>query len=395
MIEGYRVLCISPTTWDSLWRNRQQIMSRLSKKNEICFFEPQDKLSCKNLPSLLKPAAVSRRGNENLKTISMPPALPFLGTLLSKAVLRYLTPLIVRINTLILANFINTYIRSLSNKKTILWIYNPLDYGLAALCPHDLLVYYVYDETAFYPQNRGIAETIDILDTKLSQTSHLLFASSELQRQKRSTYNPNSILIQNTADFDHFNRPQSDILPMPRDLNHIREPIIGCSGFLGFHIDMDLLLYIANARPEWSLVLLGPDNLKKNNTYASLKSCNNVHFLGQKPYTDLPRYFHFFKVGLMPYDLSTHVTTSFPLRCFEYMACGVPVVSVRLETMAPIRDLVHICDNYEAFVSIIDTLLTTRDESSLKRAIDLVRNNSWESRVEQISESIMQMFAHA
>ena len=324
----------------------------------------------------------------------MPPALPFLGALLSKAVLSYLTPLIVRINTLILANFINKYIRSLSPKKTILWLYNPLDYGLAALCPHDLLVYYVYDETALYPQNRGISETIAILDTKLSRTAHFIFASSELQRQKRSPYNPNSILIQNTADFDHFNRALCDIFPMPRDICHIKEPIIGCSGFLGFHIDMDLLLHIANARPDWSLVLLGPDNLKKNNTYASLKSCANVHFLGQKLYTELPTYFRFFKVGLMPYDLSTHVTTSFPLRCFEYMACGVPVVSVRLDTLAHIRDLVHICDTYEAFVCIIDSLLKTRDESLLKRGIDLVRNNSWESRVEQISASIMQCSAN-
>ena len=369
-------------------------MSRLSKKNEVFFFEPQEKLSFTNWVRLLKRSPLNGRRAENLTILNPPPGLPFLGKLLPKAVLRHLAPIIVGVNKLIFGRYVRSYLQSRDRKKTILWIYNPLDYWLVNFCPHNILVYYVYDETALFPQNRGISDTINLFDDKLSRRAAFIFASSELQRKKRLPLNPNTILIQNTADFDHFNRAIVSTPHIPHDLMDINKPIIGCSGFLGFQIDMELLLYIARKRPEWSLVLLGPDNLTQNKTYKKLASSPNVYFLGRKHHNDLPCYFRHFDVGLIPYDLSTHVTSAFPLRCFEYMACGIPVVSVAIDTLKPLGDLVHLCDTYEHFVSVIDGLLKTRNDDSLKRGVELVKSNSWDVRLEEISDAITRRRRH-
>ena len=391
MIEGHIILCISPTTWDSLWRNRQQVMSRLSEKNDVHFFEPQEKLSFRNCFRILTPGKVIGQSVKKLTIIKTPPALPFLGKLLPKVFLQYLTPAIVAINIYILARSINHYLRTFSQRKTILWIYNPLAYGLVDFCTHDILVYYVYDEVSLFPQNNRISHTIEALDIKLSLRANIIFASSDSQLRKRSPLNSNTILIQNTADFQHFHRAVTDNLSIPDDIREIKKPIIGCSGFLGFQIDAKLLLHLARHRPDWSIVLIGPDHLTKNETYTHLRSCHNVHFLGNKHYTYLPNYFRLFQIGLIPYNLSTHTPAAFPLRCSEYMASGVPVVSVSLDALKPLLDIVHMCHSYHDFVSQIDALLHSPGQEPLQLGIELVRNNSWDKRVEQISEAITQL----
>lgn len=394
MLEGETILCISLSSWFSLWRSRQQIMSRLCKKNRVIFIEPQKSLSIsffKDIKKWLKPLFGIHHVEiqKNLEICYPPFSLPLFGHIFNKKMLKVTTPFIVKINRLILKRYIKKVQKYLKFEKPLLWIYHPFHFKLLGAFNEKLTIFYVIDEISLYARNDRISDILEEYDALLCKKADIVFACSNALHIKRKPLNNNTYLIENAADFTHFNKAQDASLKMPEDIKDIRHPIIGFSGCLAWHIDIDLLIEIARTHPEWSLVLVGPDELPKSDSYYHIKSMNNVFFLGEKNIRLLPNYLKSFDVAIMPYDIKTHaIAASTPLKTFEYLAAGKPVVCVKLPLMNELKEIVKFADTPQEFIFHIEGFLKRKSDEVIKQGIEEARKNTWDNRVAKICEHI-------
>jgi glycosyltransferase involved in cell wall biosynthesis len=367
-------------------------MSRMARRDTILFVEPQrnpEQTFLQDLGEKARNLVVPQIHQEsrNLSILQVPPALPF-GASVSGPFASQLAALVTKTNNVVLSRTIKSATRTFGIQSPILWLYLPWHAGLVGQFGEKLVCYHVYDELGEYPQNRPIKDFIQRSDEALCRRADLIFASSSVQAERRRPFNAETHFVPNGADFDHFYRALDPHLALPADVREIPHPRIGFIGFMGFQVDVDLLLGIARARPDWHLVLIGPDQLGGDARCRALREMSNVHMLGRKALEDLPAYSKSCDVALLPYDLSTHMATSYPLKLHEYLAAGKPVVTVPMRELWPFEDVVYLADSADAFVRRIEQALQEDSEERIQQRIAVARMNTWDRRVEQISDLI-------
>ncbi len=181
--------------------------------------------------------------------------------------------------------------------------------------------------------------------------------------------------IPNGVDFDRW-QGQFDF---PDDLKDKTPPIIGYAGVIQNRIDIKLIKDIAELNPEKSFVFVGmiwPEINKGE--FARNK---NVYFLGQKPYGDLPRYLTHFHVGIIPHKVDPFTKSMNPLKLYEYLACGLPVVSTPVAGMDMFPDLIRIASDSEYFSQQINEALGEEAEPLRIKRREAVKPHSWPARV--------------
>ena len=153
---------------------------------------------------------------------------------------------------------------------------------------------------------------------------------------------------------------------------------------MGYHIDIPLLQLIAEAFPESSLVLIGPDQLPEGVNKQRLQAMANVYFLGQKKMTDLPSYLQVFDVALMPWLLTGHMRYAYPLKLHEYLSAGRATVATALPELQPFSHVVRIAETHKEFIDHVKEALADKSQQSIESRVDVARNNTWDKRVLEI-----------
>ena len=195
-------------------------------------------------------------------------------------------------------------------------------------------------------------------------------------------------LVPNGADFDHFARA-ADPSIAAAEITHLNRPVLGFAGnFLSSKVDFDLLDEVARARREWSLLLIGPETRDTAHALERLGRLPNVHWIGPKPYADLPRYVAAFDVGLIPYLSNPYTRSCFPLKLYEYLAAGKPVVASGVPELAGMEPDVQLVAGHERVIGAIEEALLHLDEADWDRRMRLASRNSWETRTERLFELV-------
>ena len=163
-------------------------------------------------------------------------------------------------------------------------------------------------------------------DDELTQRADLVITTSENLRRSREQLNPHTHTVLNAADVEIFNRALDPDLPLPADLAAIPAPRMGVVGLHDSRLDVDALEAIATADPSWQVVLIGPVKSGQVDEQR-LRRLPNVHLLGEKPRPELPAYLKGMACALIPYKANELTRNIFPLKLFEYLAAGVPVVA--------------------------------------------------------------------
>ncbi|MFH1561928.1 MAG: glycosyltransferase [Nitrospirota bacterium] len=198
-------------------------------------------------------------------------------------------------------------------------------------------------------------------------------------------------LIEPGVEFELYNKAFTDKLPIPEDIKNIEKPIIGYMGCLDGRSDYGLLEYMANKKPLWSIVFLGPIEVKEERR--SLNKYKNVHFLGVKERKEeLPNYIQMFDVCIIPYRVYDFSKTIYPSKTFEYLATGKPVVTSYLPSLDDLakNNIIKMAkfkegafeENYEEFISLIEDSLNEKDDEAIKRRVEYAKEASWDSKVE-------------
>ncbi|WP_231490812.1 glycosyltransferase [Pedobacter sp. Leaf170] len=223
------------------------------------------------------------------------------------------------------------------------------------------------------------------LEPQLIAKNDLCVANSSFLADYCRKYNPNSFYVGQGCDLDIFYQ-QEDKKDMPEILN-VKKPIIGYVGALqSIRLDIELLVYLAKARPKWSVVLVGPEDEEFKNS--ELHLLENVFFTGIKPIDSLPDFINIFDVCINPQLINLVTIGNYPRKIDEYLAIGKPVVATATKAMETFKDFVYLAKNKEDYVLLIEKALN-EDPQSLKverRAFAL--KHTWENSVLEIYSAI-------
>jgi glycosyltransferase involved in cell wall biosynthesis len=219
---------------------------------------------------------------------------------------------------------------------------------------------------------------------ELLRTAEIVCATAKRLHDRVLAVRPDAILCPNGVHYDHFALKRKPAVPA--DLAKIvarGKPIVGYYGALAKWFDYDLVKELARQRPNYEYVLIGPnyDNSLKNHC---LTKTSNLHWLGEKRYEELPAYAHYFDVATIPFAINEITLSTSPVKLFEYMAAGKPIVTTDLPECRKYRSVLLGHDRSE-FAAQLDAALQLNENAEYRKTLsEEAHANTWRSRFEQI-----------
>jgi glycosyltransferase involved in cell wall biosynthesis len=188
------------------------------------------------------------------------------------------------------------------------------------------------------------------------------------------------LLVPNAADPQGFARPARDPLP----LMDLQPPIVGYVGALNAWFDAELIAGLARRHPEWAFVIVGSGT----HPVPDLDTLPNVRLTGEVAYDDLPAYVHAFNVCLIPFKALPVIAATDPVKLYEYLAAGKPVVATDLPELHRFGELVYRAEGPDGFEAAITRALAEDSEICRARRTEFARENSWEARFGVLDNAI-------
>lgn len=268
--------------------------------------------------------------------------------------------------------------RILPARRLISWFVVPHPGFLAGRLGEALCVYYCIDDYAAHP---GVDPAlIGERDRALSQHADLLFVAPPALLEAKRALNPDTVYAPHGVDVELFSRaadPATAVAPGAAGLAH---PVVGYIGSLHEWIDLELMAWLARARPAWTFLCVG----HAATDVSALAALPNVRLAGPQPYAELPHWARAFDVAIIPYRLNRQVANANPLKLREYLATGKPVVSVRNLEIEKFARWVRIADGREAFLAALDEALANDTPAAAAERMAAVADQTWDRRVEEV-----------
>jgi GT2 family glycosyltransferase len=243
------------------------------------------------------------------------------------------------------------------------------------------IVYDCMDEHAGF---QNISKKIPLYEKDLIRESNLVTVTSKLLYKKVKLLNKRAILIPNATDYEHFHGAKKN-----GKFDYLKGPIIGYYGAISSWFDNDLVEYLTDARKKWNIILIG------NTTGADvskLQQKKNILLLGEVPYSKLPGYLACFDVCILPFKITQLTQATNPVKFYEMLSAGKPVVSVRLPELEGYKDYVYLSDDKESFLHNIETALCESTSFLVEKRVNFAKGNSWDVRYGVLKEHLISLF---
>lgn len=296
-------------------------------------------------------------------------------------------PLVKTLNLMAGRFLLKRAIRKLGFGRIISWFVVPHPGALAGRLGEEFIVYYCIDDYAAFPDMD--AEAIQRLDDDLTRRADLVFCSSARLGEAKKHLARRLHLSPHGVDVELFGQAASPDLPVEERAATLRHPVIGFFGVLGAWIDIQLLEYLAEQRPDWTFLLIG----RISTAPGRLTSLPNVVLPGPQPYRTLPGWAKAFDVAIIPYLQNQQVLNASSLKLKEYLATGKPVVSVRTPDVERFARYLRIADTREEFMREIENALLDDDEVSRRDRMEAVAPLTWEARADEVWRKVEEAIA--
>lgn len=385
MMTGQDIICISTSEWDFLPTRKQRLMALLARQGnrvlyvDPCYADRSERLSPRNgLWKAYRPRTQSVA--ENLWLMKPPFPLPLGRFGWSRA-----------LTSIRLANGIHQFLGEHGFNLPLLWIYPPTAISVVDQIPHRALIYEVVDDYAEYSTyGEAMRRYIRHCERAMLRRADLVFVTSAELLEGREEVNPNIFVSPNGVDCGLFSRAQDSSVEVAEDIGCLSRPILGFVGGIAPWTDLDMAFGVALRRPGWSLVFIGP--VTAGLDVARFTSLSNVHFLGRRPPEVLPAYLKGMDACLNLFKKTALTRAVNPLKLYEYLAAGKPVVSTPMPEAEKFGDLVTIADDPDAFVSGVEHELTrAHDLCQITARMDAVLPFSWERIFDQIMTKVAEI----
>jgi glycosyltransferase involved in cell wall biosynthesis len=381
-LQGRDIVCVGFADWATdLQTNQHHLMRRLARDNRVLFVESlglrRPQLAGRDVRRILRRLA---RG------LQAPRRLDGLHVLSPLVLPLHSNPLARRLNAWLLPHLVRRATRRLGFRSPILWAYVPqAELLLAALHP-ELVVYHCVDDIAAQPGIDG--PSFRASETRFAERADLVLASAPTIAARLRTISHNVLYVPNVADVELFSTALRDgpldtgmaALPTPR--------IVFTGAIVTTKLDLHLLVSLAQLRPDWSFALVGPVGPGDPRADVSpLEAQPNIHLLGGRRYEELPRILRAAHAGLIPYALNDLTRSIFPMKVYEYLAAGLPVVSTPLPSLVGV-DGVESAPSAEEIAQLLDRALADDTPAARAARSHAAAAHSWEHRLLEIGAAL-------
>ncbi len=265
--------------------------------------------------------------------------------------------------------------------------------------PDSRVIYDCVDDHRVQAGVERSAARVEDEERRIAERAAAIAVTTQPLRERFSKTHKNIHLIPNAADIQAFSKQP---VREPDDVVNIPHPRVGTVGALDvYKVDLELLGRVARQHADWHIVLVGPVDYSHTGGAQSVRRLSelpNVHFLGPKSREEVPAYVHAFDVAMIPYRESPYNRASFPLKFWEFLAAGKPVLASGLPSLEPYRHLVTLASSPESFARGIQEALNhgvAGKSASAKATADKeariaeAQKHSWESRVDALEQLLL------
>jgi UDP-galactopyranose mutase len=367
--EATPIVCFSHLRWDFVYQRPQHLMSRFARQGRVFYVEEP-----------LYGAEVARC-DVSVRNDGVHVVVPWLPHGLTEESCNYL-----------LRGLLAELIKHNAITSFVAWYYTPMALPWTRHLESVAVVYDCMDELSLF---RGAPAEMVERERELIAHADVVFTGGTSLYEAKRVKSDNVHCFPSSVDATHFRKarvPGAD----PADQAGIPHVRLGFAGVIDERMNIDLLAAIASARPDWHLVMLGP--IVKIDR-AHLPQGANIHYLGPKPYAELPAYLARWDIALLPFALNESTRFISPTKTPEYLAAGLPVVSTPIrDVVAPygIAELARIGTTAKDFVDAVESLLrqSNGDRAKwMKRVDGFLSTMSWDRTHDQMAELIAQATA--
>lgn len=396
LITGRDIVVVGQQPWDTaLGSNCKDIAREFSRHNRVLYVNsPLDRntvLRHRHDPAVQARLAVQRGEASGLQAVA-----PNLWVLSPGAVLESINWLPVgrlhawanKLNNKRFAKAIRAGLTQLNFQDFVLFNDNDIfrSFHLKELLTPEVSVYYSRDFVVAggYWRKHGLK-----LEPALITKSDVCVANSSYLADYCRRYNPQAHDVGQGCDALAA-APAGT--PAPADVRHLPGPVVGYVGALtSARLDLEVLRYLSAQRPQWSIVLVGPqDDVFKA---SDLHQRPNVHFLGAKPTAELASYVQAFDVCLNPQAVNLLTVGNYPRKIDEYLALGKPVVATRTEAMRTFEQHTYLAESKEEYLTLIERALAEDTPSRQQQRREFAATHTWENSVARIYAAIAAHYA--
>ena len=356
------LLCLSHLRWGFVYQRPQHLMSRLAADYDVLFFEE---------PIYEGHAAPRLESHAAAPGVTLlVPQLPA-GMHETQAIRAQ-------------RELLDAYLAKQQAAELLLWYFTPMSLAFTGHLQGQVVIFDCMDELSAF---RHAPPALVDMERRLMTRADVVFTGGHSLWEAKRRHHANIHAMPSSVDVAHFAAARQP-LPEPADQAGIPGPRLGFFGVIDERFDIQLLSELAARRPDWSLVLVGP--VVKIDP-ATLPRLPNIHYLGAKPYGELPSYLSGWDVALMPFALNESTRFISPTKTPEYLAGGRPVVST------PIRDVikgygdsgvVSIAATPQGFIEAIEAALRLAPEAVERLADQVLDGMSWDKTCATIKERI-------
>jgi UDP-galactopyranose mutase len=364
------IIVFSHLRWDFVYQRPQHLMTRLAKHYRIFFVEE---------PIFHTPDSFMHVSTAAQNVHVCRPHTPVSSPGFHDEQLSTLQPL--------LENLVVDY----GILKPLAWLYTPMALPLVPLLEPEVLIYDCMDElSAFANAPRQLLQR----ENALFKVADLVFTGGASLYQAKKRLHHNVHCFPSSVEKGHFAAALDPEIDHPEQKDLAR-PRLGFFGVIDERIDLELLERLADAHPEWELALVGPVAKIDPGT---LPRRPNIHFFGQRSYSELPQFVAGWDVCLLPFAINAATRFISPTKTLEYMAAEKPVVSTPITDVSAIYGhIVHIAERGPSFVKACEQALDQSADRSEEVASmrDIVARTSWDTTAERMHELIDGLTAQA
>jgi glycosyltransferase involved in cell wall biosynthesis len=383
-LSGRDIVCVGFSDWHTdLLTNQQHLLVRAAAENRILFIESlglrRPQLAARDLRRIgrrLASALHPLREVDGLHVLS-PLVLPFH----SNEALR-------RVNAAMLTQFVTRAVAKLGLRDPLLWSFVPQAEALIDVLSPAQVLYYIDDDHA---AKAGIdADSFLAAESRFARRADAVLASAPELVTRMRALNGNVHYAPNVADTRLF-ATAMEPGPIDPELAALRTPrIVFVGAIIAAKIDIELVVELARSRPEWTFAFVGPVGPGDPRTDVhALTELENVCMLGYRPYEQLPDVLRGADAAIVPYRLDGEMRSVFPMKIYEYLAAGRPVVSTPLDTLVDVPDVLKAATAQE-FAARVQEAIEQDTPIARSERSRRAQAHSWESRLDQIAEALEQ-----
>ncbi|MFC3457858.1 glycosyltransferase [Massilia haematophila] len=271
------------------------------------------------------------------------------------------------------------------DERPVVWFYTPMALPLLQGFNPSLVVYDCMDELAAF---KNPPKQLLQRESALLNIADLVFTGGPSLYEAKKNRHANAHCFSSSVDAAHFRQAQNAEISHPEQAN-IPHPRLGFYGVIDERFDTELVRRMAEAHPEWQIVLVGP--VVKIDP-AELPRAANVHYMGQRTYQELPQFLAGWDVCLLPFAMNESTKFISPTKVLEYMAAELPSVSTPItDVKVPYGGVVAIAETPEEYIAACERMLALdADEKAAlaQRMREIVANTSWDKTAARMHELI-------